>query len=273
MPSSRSTARRAHLARPAMGRGIRRVVTPGALAVPVPGLQPARSPNTPGSKTGRAPQLAGRCLRFRWLRRPSAAIGRRRRDGGFPGPDQSRRFPPLSRPGPPQRRRSPCAAPSHVQPCVAPLLRLAPMPWSSPIPRAPARPRGDRPGRRWQTADPSSTSETETGAFAGHPRPRRALVRARPAASRAGWRHARPRPGPVPVLAAARRVYTGRRPSALSPGTASGPRRLFRYCATRRSRPRSSPHHQSGDASHPTGALPPDSAATQAHLASVHMAL
>lgn len=218
-------------------------------------------------------QPAGRCLTFRLLRPPSAATRRRRRNGGFPGSDQSRRFPPLSRPGPPQRRRSPCAAPSRVRPCAAQFLRLAPMPWSSPIPRAPARPRGDRPGPRRQTGDPSSASETETGALAGHPRPRRAPARARPAESRAHWRHARPRPGPVPALTAARRVPARRRPSAPSRGTASGPRRLFRYCATRRSRPRSRPHHQSGDASHPTGALPPDSAAAQAHLASVRMAL
>ena len=88
---------------------------------------PARSPEHAGIKDRTCAQLTERCLPFRWLRPPSAAIRRRRRDGGFPGPDQSRRFPPLSRPGPPQRRRSPCAAPSRVRPCVAQFLRLAPM--------------------------------------------------------------------------------------------------------------------------------------------------
>ena len=144
--------------------------------------------------------------------------------------------------------------PLDLAPCTPRVLRSCP--GCSPLP---ALQRGHEPvglGPRWPTAGPSSAGGTGTGAFAGPARTRGTLVRARAgSASRPGWRRARARPGPVPVLTDARRVTAGPRPGVPSPGAASGSPGLSRDCASRTSTRHSSPRHRSGGASHPSGAL------------------
>ena len=114
-----------------------------------------------------------------------------------PGPDQPGRVPLLPRREPRQRRRSRRATPSRVPPGIAEPVRAAQTRRSLPIPvrlsppRARARPRTDRPGPCWRTADHLTAPGPGTGVFAGSPRTRRAPVCARPTPALADRHRAR----------------------------------------------------------------------------------
>ena len=124
-------------------------------------------------------------------------------DSGFPGPDQPGRLPPLPR-REPGSGGVPAAPLLRIPPGIAEPVRAPQMRRSLPIPvrlaaRARARPRADRPGPYWRTADQLTASGPGTGVFAGSPRTRRAPACARPAPPLADWHHARARPWPVPA--------------------------------------------------------------------------